>query len=86
MNSKQKKVVKRLLEKPERSDIEFKDVESLFSSLGFQYSTNKSGSRVQFRKDEIVINMHKPHSKRGKATLKIYQVKELAKCLKEMDF
>lgn len=57
---KKEKLLKKVLEKPSRSDVKFSEIESLLTSIGFKKKEGK-GSRVKFYNDEKVIILHKPH-------------------------
>jgi len=64
MNSKQKEILGKILEKPTRADIRWTDVKALFKTLGIQEIKLKGktrGSRVRFEKDGIRALFHRPH-------------------------
>ena len=63
MNKKHKKTLDRIIEKPERSDIPWKDIESLIIALGGEISEGK-GSRVRIFLNGIRAVFHRPHPKR----------------------
>ena len=54
MNKKQRQTLNRILEKPERSDIPWPNIESLFIALGAEISEGR-GSRVR-----VALRMLKP--------------------------
>ena len=60
MNKKQRQTLKRILEKPERSDIPWSDIESLFSALGADISEGR-GSRVRVALKDVKAVFHRPH-------------------------
>ena len=63
MNKKQRQTLKRIFEKPERADISWLDIESLFSALGADISEGR-GSRVRVALNEVRAVFHRPHPKR----------------------
>ncbi|MFV9691998.1 MAG: type II toxin-antitoxin system HicA family toxin, partial [Desulfobacteria bacterium] len=63
MNKKQRQTLKRILERPERSDISWVDIESLFIALGADISEGR-GSRVRVALNEIRAVFHRPYPKR----------------------
>jgi hypothetical protein len=63
MNSKQKKTLNKIFEHPTRSDINWNEVESLFSALGAELSEG-SGSRIRVALNNIRAVFHKPHPKK----------------------
>ena len=63
MNKKHKKTLDKIIEKPERSDIPWKDIESLIIALGGEISEGK-GSRVRIFMNGIRAVFHRPHPKR----------------------
>jgi hypothetical protein len=63
MNKKHKKTLDRIIEKPDRSDIPWKDIESLIIALGGEISEGK-GSRVRIFWNGIRAVFHRPHPKR----------------------
>ncbi len=63
MNKKQQQTLKKIFEKPERSDILWKDIESLFIALGAEVTEGK-GSRVRVALNEVRAVFHRPHPKR----------------------
>lgn len=63
MNKKHKKTLDKILEKPERSDILWKDMEALIAALGGKISEGR-GSRVRIFLNGIRAVFHRPHPKR----------------------
>jgi hypothetical protein len=63
MNKKQRQTLKRIFERPERADISWPDIESLFIALGADISEGR-GSRVRVALNEVRAVFHRPHPKR----------------------
>lgn len=63
MNKKHKRTLDKIIEKPERSDIPWKDIESLLIAVGGEISEGK-GSRVRIFLNGIRAVFHRPHPKR----------------------
>ena len=63
MNKKQRRSLERIFEKPERSDILWNDIESLFKTLGVEISEGR-GSRVRVALNDVRAVFHRPHPKR----------------------
>ena len=63
MNKKQRQILKRIFERPERADISWLDIESLFIALGADISEGR-GSRVRVALNEVRAVFHRPHPKR----------------------
>jgi hypothetical protein len=61
----------RIFEKPERSDIHWNDIESLFIALGAEISEGR-GSRLRVAFKGVRAMFHRPHPERaaGKGTVK----------------
>lgn len=81
--SKLEKEINRLKSNPK--DFTYNEAKNILNNLGFyEYNKGKtSGSRVAFiNKDNIKIELHKPHPKN---ILKQYQINILLKLLKEME-
>lgn len=78
--SKKDKLLKKFKELPPRKDLTFAELEALLQQLGFE-KREGSGSRVKFVKDELLINLHKPHPE---DILKVYIVKQIQAKLKEL--
>jgi len=63
MNKKQRQTLQKIFEKPERSDISWKDIEGLFIALGAEVTEGK-GSRVRVALNYVRAVFHRPHPKR----------------------
>ncbi|NQV36057.1 MAG: type II toxin-antitoxin system HicA family toxin [Phycisphaeraceae bacterium] len=63
MNRKQQKTLRWIFERPERSDIPWADIESLFRALGAEISEGR-GSRVRVYLNDVRAVFHRPHPKR----------------------
>jgi hypothetical protein len=63
MNRKNQRTLDRIIEKPERSDIPWKDIESLIVALGGEISEGR-GSRVRIYLNDVRAVFHRPHPKR----------------------
>ena len=63
MNKKQRQTLRRLFEKPTRSDISWNDIESLFIALGAEVTEGK-GSRVRVALNDVRAVFHRPHPQR----------------------
>lgn len=70
LNSKQRKTLKAIFEKPTRSDILWTDAENLFIALGAVVQQGK-GSRVRVALNGIRAVFHEPHPEKevSKATV-----------------
>jgi hypothetical protein len=60
MNSKQKNTLKKIFEYPTRSDISWKEIETLFKALGAELSEG-NGSRIRIALNGVRAVFHKPH-------------------------
>ncbi len=60
MNKKQRETLKKIFKKPERSDIEWKKIESVFKALGAEISEGR-GSRVRVYLNGVRAVFHRPH-------------------------
>ncbi|WP_309025658.1 type II toxin-antitoxin system HicA family toxin [Pelagicoccus sp. SDUM812002] len=60
MNRKQRLTLEKIKERPERSDIPWKDIENLLSALGAEI-TEGSGSRVRIYLNGVRAVFHRPH-------------------------
>ena len=71
MNKKHQNTLAKILEKPERSDIPWRDIETLIVALGGDVSEGR-GSRVRVVLNGIRAVFHRPHPKRvtDKGTVK----------------
>jgi hypothetical protein len=63
MNKKNQKTLDRIIEKPERSDIPWTDIERLVIALGGEISEGR-GSRVRIYLNGVRAVFHRPHPKR----------------------
>lgn len=63
MNRKHQRTLARIIEKPERSDIPWKDIERLIITLGGEISEGR-GSRVRIYLNGVRAVFHRPHPKR----------------------
>jgi hypothetical protein len=63
MNKKHQRTLERIIEKPERSDIPWKDIERLIVALGGEISEGR-GSRVRIYLNGIRAVFHRPHPER----------------------
>ena len=71
MNKKQRQTLERIFEKPERSDISWSDIESLFIALGAEISEGRE-SRVRVSLSDVKAVFHRPHPQRvtNKSTIR----------------
>ena len=63
MNRKQGGTLERIFEKPERSDIAWRDIESLLRALGGELTEGR-GSRVRVYLRGVRAVFHRPHPQR----------------------
>jgi len=63
VNKKQRRTLKAVFTKPERSDIPWNDIESLFRGLGAEISEGR-GSRVRVALNGVRAVFHRPHPER----------------------
>ena len=63
MNKKQKQTLNKILEKPERSDIPWSNIESLIVAFGGEISEGR-GSRVRVVLNDVKAVFHRPHPER----------------------
>jgi len=63
MNKRHRKTLERIIEKPERSDIPWQDIESLILALGGEVSEGR-GSRVRVSLNGVRAVFHRPHPRR----------------------
>ena len=63
MNRKNQRTLDRIIEKPERSDIPWRDVEGPIIALGGEISEGR-GSRVRIYLNGVRAVFHRPHPKR----------------------
>jgi hypothetical protein len=71
MNKKQRQALQKIFEKPERSDILWRDIENIFVALGGEITEGK-GSRVRVALNDVRAVFHRPHPQRvtNKASIK----------------
>lgn len=79
MNKKQKQTLNKILEKPERSDIPWSNIESLIVALGGEISEGR-GPRVRVVLNDVKAVFHRPHPER---VTEKGAVKSVRKFLKE---
>jgi hypothetical protein len=63
MNARHRKTLTLICERPERSDIAWRDIEALFVALGAEVSEG-SGSRVRVALNGVRAVFHRPHPER----------------------
>ncbi len=63
MNKKQRQTLNKILEKPERSDIPWTNIESLIIALGGEISEGR-GSRIRVVLSDVKAVFHRPHPER----------------------
>jgi len=63
MNKTHQKTLERIIARPERSDIPWKDIEALTVALGGDISEGR-GSRVRIQLNGVRAVFHRPHPKR----------------------
>jgi len=63
MNKKHTRTLENIIEKPERSDIPWKDIEGLIIALGGKITEGR-GSRVRIYLNDVRAVFHRPHPKR----------------------
>jgi hypothetical protein len=63
MNRKHQRTLDRIIEKPERSDIPWRDIERLITALGGDISEGR-GSRVRIHLNGVRAVFHRPHPER----------------------
>jgi len=76
LNSKRQATYNRIWTNPPRQDIEFAEVEKLLVGFGCVLKQG-AGSRVSFTLGGNRLKMHQPHNKKGKPTLKTYQIEDV---------
>lgn len=60
MNSRHEKTLKSIFERPERADIAWREIESLFIALGAEISEG-NGSRIRVALKGVRAVFHRPH-------------------------
>ena len=63
MDSKHRKTLEAIFEKPERANIVWRDVEALFKALGAEV-TEGNGSRVRVALKDVRAVFHRPHPRK----------------------
>jgi hypothetical protein len=63
MNAKHQRTLEAIFERPERSDIAWRDIEALFVALGGQVSEG-NGSRIRVALNGVRAVFHRPHPQR----------------------
>ncbi|MEO1134010.1 MAG: type II toxin-antitoxin system HicA family toxin [Cyanobacteria bacterium J06639_1] len=76
MNSKQTRTLESIFTDPIKSDIKWKDIESLFEALGGEIE-ERSGSRVSFVIDGLSKTFHRPHPSPNTKTYAVKAVRNL---------
>jgi hypothetical protein len=71
VEGKHRRTLEAIFERPERSNIAWRDIEALFSALGAEV-TEGSGSRVRVALKNVRAVFHRPHPQKeaNKATIK----------------
>ena len=76
MNKKHRRTLDAVFENPVRSDIDWKEIESLFTALGAEISEGK-GSRVRVILGGVRIVFHRPHPRKEAGRETVKDVREL---------
>ena len=63
LNKKQKNTLKSIFENPIRSDVVWKDIESLLQALGAELAEGK-GSRIRIYLNGVRAVFHRPHPRK----------------------
>jgi hypothetical protein len=63
MNKKHRQTLQKIFEKPERSDISWKDIEGLFIAIDAEVTESK-GSRVRVALNDVRAVFYRPYPKR----------------------
>ena len=63
MDSKHRKILEAIFEKPERANIIWRDIEALFKALGAEV-TEGNGSRVRVALKDVRAVFHRPHPRK----------------------
>jgi len=71
VDSKHRKTLEAIFEKPERANIAWRDIEALFAALDADVSDG-SGSRIRVALNNVRAVFHRPHPRKeaGKAMVK----------------
>lgn len=75
MNTKQRKTLKAIFEKPARKNIVWTDIEGMFTSLGAEI-VNKGGSVVTIKMGEKLQTFHRPHPEKEAPAYCVKNVRE----------
>lgn len=75
MNSKQRKTLKAIFEKPTRKNISWTDIESLFLGLGAEIA-NRGGSVVTIKMEGKPQTFHRPHPQKEAAAYCVNNVRQ----------
>ena len=78
MNKKHRKTLDAIFDTPVRSDIEWKEIESLFKALGGDISEGR-GSRVRVALKGVRAVFHRPHPKKQSDKGAVKSVRRLLK-------
>ncbi len=79
MNKGQQKTLDMLLQKPLRSNIVWRQIESLFLAMGAK-KIEGDGSRVRFELNGVIATFHRPHSRKE---AKPYQIRDASAFLEK---
>jgi hypothetical protein len=77
MNSRQRRSLARIFERPTRSDIRWEEVASLLKAVGAE-KHEATGSRVRFSRNGRILSLHRPHPK---PVLRKYAVEDVREFL-----
>lgn len=78
MNKRHRKTLDAIFETPVRSDIEWKDIETLFKALGAEISEGR-GSRVRVALKGVRAVFHRPHPEKETDKGAVKSVRRLLK-------
>ncbi len=78
MNKKHRKTLDAIFDTPVRSDIDWKEIESLFKALGGEISEGR-GSRVRIALKGVRAVFHRPHPKKETDKGAVKSVRRLLK-------
>ena len=76
MNKKHRKTLEVIFENPIRADIDWGEIESLFSALSAEKSEGK-GSRIRVMLNGVRIVFHRPHPRKEAGRETVRDVREL---------
>ena len=80
MNSKHRKTLSAVFERPARANIEWAAIEALMIAAGCRVIEG-SGSRVRFERDGLIASFHRPHPAKE---AKRYQVRDACEYLEKL--